>query len=68
MEWAKRQPGFVNGQWLRSPDGHRAVGVVVFDSQDAATIAAQGPRRYAHDDSRAWNIDGVSVYEQLITA
>jgi antibiotic biosynthesis monooxygenase len=68
VEWAKRQPGFVNGQWLRSPDGQRAVGVVVFDSQDAAAIAAQGPRSYAHDDSRAWNIDGVSVYEQLITA
>lgn len=23
VAWARQQPGFVNGQWLRSPDGER---------------------------------------------
>lgn len=66
--WAKRQPGFVTGQWLRSPDGRTGIGVVVFASEDAAATAAQGPRSYRHDDDRAWNIEGVTVYQQLTTA
>jgi hypothetical protein len=63
--WAQGQPGFVTGQWLGSPDGRTAIGVVVFDSEDAAISAAQGPRSYGRDDDRAWNIEGVTVYEQL---
>lgn len=66
--WAKRQPGFVSGQWLRSPDGRAGLGVVVFDSEEAATSAAQGPRSYSRDDDRAWNIVEVAVYQQLATA
>jgi len=66
--WARRQPGFVNGQWLGSPDGRTAIGVVVFDSEGAASRAAQGPRSYLRDDGRAWNIEGVTVYEQLASA
>jgi hypothetical protein len=66
--WASRQPGFVTGQWLRSPDGRTGMGVVVFASEDAATTAAQGPRGYRRDDSRAWNIEDVTVYQQLTTA
>ena len=66
--WARRQPGFVTGQWLHSPDGRTAMGVVVFDSEHAATTAAQGPRRYPRDDGRAWNIEDVTVYHQLTTA
>ena len=65
---AQRQPGFVAGQWLRSPDGRAGLGVVVFDSDEAATTAAQGPRSHRHDDDRAWNIVGVTVYQQLTTA
>ncbi len=66
--WARRQPGFVAGQWLRSPDGRTATGVVVFTSDDAATAAAQGPRSYPRDDDRAWNIENVAVYQQVTTA
>ena len=66
--WAKRQPGFISGQWLRSPDRRTGIGVVIFASEDAATAAARGPRSYHRDDSRAWNIEDVSVYQQLTTA
>ena len=66
--WATRQPGFVAGQWLRSPDGRAGMGVVVFTSEAAATAAAQGPRSYRRDDDRAWNIEDVTVYHQLATA
>ena len=44
------------------------MGVVVFASEDAATVAAQGPRNYARDDERAWNLDRVTVYEQVTSA
>ncbi len=66
--WAERQPGFVTGQWLHSPDGRTGMGVVVFGSEDAASTAAQGPRSYPRDDGRAWNIEDVTVYHQLTTA
>lgn len=66
--WAKRQPGFVAGQWLRSPDGRAAMGVVVFTCEAAATTAAQGPRSYPRDNDRAWNIEDVTVYHQLAAA
>ena len=46
VAWARQQPGFVNGQWLRSPDGSEGIGVVVFASGDAAASAARGPRSY----------------------
>jgi hypothetical protein len=66
--WAERQPGFVTGQWLGSPDARAGIGVVVFDSEDAANRAAQGPRSHRRDDGRAWNIEAVTVYEQLASA
>jgi hypothetical protein len=58
----------VTGQWLRGPDGRAGRGVVVFASEDAAARAAQGPRSYPRDDDRAWNIEGVTVYQQLTMA
>ena len=36
VEFAKQQPGFVSGQWLRSTDGSEGMGVVVFASEEAA--------------------------------
>ena len=66
--WARQQPGFVSGQWLRGADGRGGMGVVVFASEDAATSAARGPRNYPRDDNRAWNIESVTVYEQLTSA
>ncbi len=66
--WAKLQPGFVSGQWLCSADGSAGLGVVVFDSQDAADTAAQGPRGFPRDGARAWNVEDVTVYGQVATA
>jgi hypothetical protein len=67
--WAKQQPGFVGGQWLCGGDGGtETLGVVVFASQADAARAAQGPRRYPQDAARAWNIEDVTVYEQLASA
>lgn len=66
--WAKRQPGFVSGQWLCTPSGDEAMGVVVFESADAADTAAKDPRAYGlhgRDATRAWNIEDVTVYEQV---
>ena len=60
--WARQQPGFVNGQWLRSPDGSEGIGVVVFASPDAAASAARGPRSHPRDDSRAWNVEDVTAH------
>ena len=68
LGWAKQQPGFVSGQWLRTADRRGGMGVVVFASQDAAISAAQSPRNYPRDDNRAWNIESVTVYEQLTSA
>jgi hypothetical protein len=68
ISWARQQPGFVDGQWLLGPGHDQGMGVVVFATEDAATAAAQGPRHYPRDDDRAWNIDDVTVYEQVTTA
>ncbi len=66
--WATQQPGFVRGEWLLSADHAAGMGFVVFDSADAANRAAAGPRRYVHDDQRAWNITGVTIYESVASA
>ena len=66
--WARQQPGFVNGQWLLSPDRSEGMGVVVFTSGDAAASAARGPRSFPRDAGRAWNVESVTVYEQLTSA
>jgi hypothetical protein len=34
----------------------------------AAASAARGPGSYPRDDSRAWNVENVTVYEQLTSA
>jgi hypothetical protein len=66
--WAKRQPGFVSGQWLCADGGTEALGVVVFAFQADAARAARAPRRYPQDAARAWNIEDVTVHEQLASA
>ena len=68
VQWVRQQPGFVSGQWLRSADRREGMGVVVFVSEDAATAAARGPRHSSRDDQRAWNLDRVTVYEQVTSA
>lgn len=66
--WAKQQPGFISGEWLLSQDRDAGLGFVVFESADAATQAAAGPRRNTHDDRRGWNITAVTVYESVASA
>jgi hypothetical protein len=44
------------------------MGVVIFVSEDAATAAAQGPRRLPRDEDRAWNVEDVTIYEQVTSA
>ncbi len=68
VSWARQQQGFVSGQWLLDPGHNRGIGVVVFASEDAATAAARGPRSYPRDDDQAWNIEDVTVYEQVTSA
>ena len=44
---AKGVPGFVSGTWMRSADGTKGRGVLIFESEDGANAlasrAAQGP-------------------------
>ena len=66
--WARQQPGFVSGQWLLGPGQTHGMGVVIFASEDAATAAAQGPRGFPRDEGRAWNVEDVTVYQQVTSA
>ena len=61
--WAKNQPGFVTGSWLRSEDGTRGVGTVTFASAEAAAAAAVGPR--SAPTGPAWSIDSVEIFDQV---
>ena len=58
----------MSGQWLLDPGSRRGLGVVVFSSEEAATVAARGPRGFPRDDARAWNVEDVTVYEQVTSA
>jgi hypothetical protein len=68
VSWARQQPGFVSGQWLLGPGQDHGMGVVVFASEDAAAAAAQGPRGFPRDETRAWNVEDVTVYQQVTSA
>jgi hypothetical protein len=68
VSWARQQPGFVSGQWLLGPGQDHGLGVVVFASEDAAAAAAHGPRSFPRDESRAWNVEDVTVYQQVTSA
>jgi hypothetical protein len=68
VPWAKAQDGFVTGRWLRSTDGLTGLGVVVFDTSEAAEKAAAGPRGMAYPPGHAWSIADVTVFEQVVEA
>jgi heme-degrading monooxygenase HmoA len=68
VPWARRQPGFLGGHWLRSTDGHHGLGVVRFASEKEAEAAAQGPRAYAPQPGRAWNVERVDVCTEIASA
>jgi putative NADH-flavin reductase len=42
--------------------------VVFFAPGEAASAAARGPRGFPRDDDRAWNVEDVTVYEQVTSA
>jgi hypothetical protein len=58
--WATRQPGFVSGEWLLSDTQDSGLGLVSFDSAQAASDAAMGPRSGGQGAQRAWNVDTVT--------
>jgi hypothetical protein len=66
--WAKKQAGFVSGQWLATADGRHGLGVIVFATLEEAELAARGPRSYQRDEQRAWNVERVDVFEQVARA
>jgi len=66
--WARQQAGFVSGQWLLGPGQDQGMGVVVFASEDDAAAAARGPASYPYDRDRAWNIEDVTIYQQVTSA
>jgi hypothetical protein len=66
--WAKNQPGFVRGQWLRLEGGDRGLGVVSFSTEAQAIAAAQGPRSQPRVEGRAWNTERVDVFHAVADA
>ena len=68
VPWATRQTGFVSGQWLRRVDGQQGLGLVVFDTEDQANAAADGPRSQPSLQGRAWNTESVAIFELVVQA
>lgn len=68
VSWATRQTGFVSGQWLRRVDGQQGLGLVVFDTEEQANAAADGPRSQPSVQGRAWNTENVAVFELVAQA
>lgn len=66
--WAVRQHGFVGGQWFCTPSGGDGLGVVMFAGEADVAAAARGPRSTPHDETRAWNIEQVQVFEEVARA
>jgi len=64
---AKQTPGFVSGTWMRSSDGTNGRGVVLLESEEAATamagLAAQGP-----PEGAPVKVVSVDVFEVLAQA
>ena len=68
VSWAKSQPGFVSGQWIRLSGGDQGMGVVVFESEEQANDAARGPRSQPWVEGRPWNTESVAVFELVARA
>jgi hypothetical protein len=63
----KQAPGFVAGYWTRSED-NKGVGMVVFESEDAARAVAERIRSEGPPDPSAVTIDNVEVREVVASA
>ncbi len=59
----KQAPGFVAGYWTRSDDGSDGLGMVVFESEDAARAAAEQIRTSGNVTPEAVSIENVEVRE-----
>ncbi len=68
LGWASSQPGFLRGHWYANEDNTRGYGVVDFDTAQAAHAAADGPRGYTREASRAWNVESVDVLNDIVQA
>jgi hypothetical protein len=60
-------PGFVAGYWTRSED-NRGVGMVVFESEEAAQAIAERIRSEGPPDPGAVSIDNIEVREVVAHA
>jgi hypothetical protein len=60
-------PGFVAGYWTRSDDSRNGLGMIVFESEDAANGAAQMIQSQAPQDEGV-TIEDVEVREVVASA
>jgi hypothetical protein len=60
-------PGFVAGYWTRSDD-NKGIGMVVFESEDAARAVAERIRSEGPPDPSAVTIENVEVREVVASA
>jgi hypothetical protein len=60
-------PGFVAGYWTRSEDD-RGLGLVVFESEEAARTVAQRVQSEGPPDPEAVTLDSVEVREVVASA
>ena len=60
---ARQAPGFVAGYWTRSAEGDNGVGLVLFESEDAARAAAERIESDPGANPEAVTVDGVEVRE-----
>jgi hypothetical protein len=63
---ASQAPGFVAGYWTRSDDGGNGLGMVVFESEDAARAVADMIQSQGPDEGVA--LDDVEVREVVANA
>ena len=61
----KQAPGFVAGYWTRKEGSDQGLSMAVFESEDAASAAAERVRSMAPD---AVNVDDVEVREVVASA
>jgi hypothetical protein len=64
---AREQPGFVSGTWIRHSSGERGMGIVLFESQEAAEATAQVIRSQPAEGLPVTR-ESVEVYEVLAQA
>jgi hypothetical protein len=65
---AKALAGFTGGNWLRSLEGDRGTSVLLFESADAATAAAEEIRTTGPPPGAPVTMEAVDAYEVLVSA